>query len=310
MAKTEKQKPVNMMRSIKMPFNDAEGAQMGHQIAFISQEIEVIKEEAKAQADSFKQQITAKETQMKGLIRSMNLGFQMVQKSCEFKKNFDSGKREYWFEGNLVDEEPLTAHDHQLDLEEAEKSDMASKKDEATTTDSSTNEGPKNDEDLVPIELTEELKAQRDEFIKLGDQAMKKKKYKDGHTYYLAAQKIDASNAELAGKIERTESFLTLVNNAEELQKGGAKGTDKLPVHNENNPMHDSQTFKDVVLAVGNGDEFYKKKKFQDAEIEYLKAYNLNPEHEGLKEKLEETKLKVDRLIEANALPPREEWPK
>jgi tetratricopeptide (TPR) repeat protein len=319
MAKTEKQKPVNVMRSIKMPFNDAEGAQMGHQIAFISQEIDAIKEEAKSQADSFKQQITAKETQMKSFVRSMNLGFQMVQKSCEFKKNFETQKREYWFDGKLVDEEPLTAHDHQLELEEAEKSEMAGGKNEADTSastdDSSTSatgdlkDETQTNDDLEPIPLTEELITQRDEFIKLGDQAMKKKKYQDAHTYYKAAEKIDSSNTVIVKKVEGTENFLKLLKNAEEVQKGGGKGKEETPIHNENNPLESPEALKEYAQAIMAGDAAVKAKKYQEAEIQFVKAYNLKQTDE-LNAKLEEVKVKVDRLIEANVIAPREEWPK
>ncbi len=306
MAKTEKQKPINVMRSIKMPFNDAEGSQMGHQIAFMTQECDAIKEEAKSNADAFKQQVTAKETSIKALVRSMNLGYQMIQKSCEFKKNFESGKREYWFDGKIVDEEPLTAADHQIDLELAEKSEMAVKTNEVSETNEVSNEEiKKDDDDLKPVELTEELKNQRDEFIKLGDQAMKKKKYADGHKYYKAAQKIDPSNEELAGKIERTESFLKLIANAEEER---TKPKEEVPIHNENNPLHETQTLKDCMEFVCSGNEAFKKKKFQEAEIQYSKAFNLAPDNEEIKTKLAETKEKVDRLIDAKVIAPREEW--
>jgi hypothetical protein len=152
-----------------------------------------------------------------------------------------------------------------------------------------------------------EIKNQKDSHF--FNQAVKKKKYSEGHTYYKAAQKIDPSNEDLAGKIERTESFLKLVKNAEELQKGGGKGKEEKPIHNENNPLESPEALKEYAQAIVAGDAAVKVKKYQEAEIQFVKAYNLKQTDE-LNAKLEEVKAKVDRLIEANVIAPREEWSK
>lgn len=119
--KTEKAKKVEVMRSIKIHYTDAECQRMGKQIAYSLQEIGTIKSEAAQAASGFKQRITTSETQVKTLQDSINLGYQMVTKTCILIKNFDTQKREYWFDGQVVDEEPLTKDDYQTELNLAEE---------------------------------------------------------------------------------------------------------------------------------------------------------------------------------------------
>lgn len=302
MAKT-KEKPVQMIRTVKVPFTEAEGNSMGRKISYLMQEKDGIEEERKSINDGFKNQIAAKDTEINTLVRSMNLGFQMIQRNCEFVKNFETGKREYWFNGEIVDSEPLTAADHQVELDLAAKNENGEAVENVSATkapdEPKTDEKTKSDDDLTPVELTEELKSQVVEFMKLGDGTMKKKKYSEALTYYKAAQKIDPSNEDINGKVKRTEEFLEKIE-----QSDKNKGELGLPVTKE----ADEESTKQFVNALQQGDLAYTKKKYQDAEKHYQICFNLFPDKPGIKEKLDSAKEYVDKLITAGALDPRDKW--
>lgn len=308
MAKKEKEKPVQMIRTVKVPFTEAEGNSMGHKISFLMQEKEGIEEERKSINDGFKNQIQAKETEINTLVRSMNLGFQMIQRNCEFVKNFDSGKREYWFNGEIVDLEPLTAADHQVELDLAAKNENGEKPDEENTAtqelylQSQTPGEPdknKSDDDLTPVELTDDQKEQVIKFMELGDKDMKKKKYSDALTYYKAAQKMDPSNEEVNGKVQRIEEFLEKI-----AQSDKNKADLGIPVSKEKEP----EGLATFAHHLEHGDHAFSKKKFQDAEKHYQICFDLFPDKPGIKEKLDSAKEYVDKMITAGALEPRDKW--
>lgn len=312
MAKKEKEKPIQMIRTVKVPFTEAEGNSMGRKISYLMQEKDAIEEERKSINDGFKNQITAKETEINTLVRSMNLGFQMIQRNCEFVKNYETFKREYWFNGEIVDTEPFTAADHQMDLELAEKNNKDNEEPDSNTAtqdlylsanktepDKEGEGNTKPDDDLKPVELTDELKSQVAEFVKLGDGIMKKKKYSEALTYYKAAQKIDPSNEDINGKVKRTEEFLEKIE-----QSDKNKGELGLPVTKET----DEEATKKFVHALQQGDLAYTKKKYQDAEKNYQICFDLFPDKPGIKEKLDSAKEYVDKLITAGALDPRDKW--
>lgn len=113
-------KTAEVHRTIKEEYSDAEITKKARQLSKAMREREEIKADAKAEADKFKEQVTAKETEIDHLAKAIDNGFEMVSRPCKMTLNFDEGIREYWFGGKVVDTEPLTAKDHQLEIDEAE----------------------------------------------------------------------------------------------------------------------------------------------------------------------------------------------
>lgn len=228
-AEKEKPKPVEVMKSVKIYYSDQEITNMARQMSYAIQEKEILKSEAKEKADAFKNQITAKETQITNLSNSVNLGYQMIQKTCQLVKNFDRQKREYWFDGKIVEEENLTSSDYQTELEMVEQSNKveADRLGDMPTTEPGS-EKPKGTvyEVVVgagaggaggasqtikapePVVLTEDQQKEFDDYVEMGDGFYKKKKYFEALKLYQAASKLDPSHKIIADKALKTQNWI------------------------------------------------------------------------------------------------------
>lgn len=218
------QKPTEVMRAVKIYYSDQEITNMGRQMSYAIKEKEALKADAKATADSFKNQIAAKDTMVTTLSNSVNLGYQMIQKTCSRVRNFDRGMAEFWFDGKIVEEEALTSADYQSELdftenENKKESDRVDALDK--TKDSNTDEGGK----LIPLKeeangekpviLTEELQEQFDAFMKMGDDVYKLKKYDEAFKYYQAAAKVNPTDLKAADKVLKTQNWLDKIKEAD-----------------------------------------------------------------------------------------------
>lgn len=106
-------------REIEFHFTPEELQEKGRKLANALQDKAKIEAEKKANADEFKVKIDAKQTEVDVLTENITMGKETKTVTVEVIRNFESGKREYWYGGVKRDEEKLTAKDHQLDLEDA-----------------------------------------------------------------------------------------------------------------------------------------------------------------------------------------------
>jgi tetratricopeptide (TPR) repeat protein len=206
-----KRKAVDVNKEIREEYSDADVHRMAIKLVKTMKDKEMIKEEAKAAADSFKQDLANKDTQIEELSSCITNGYQYVTRKCEMIRNFDSGKREFWDEGKLVAEEDLTAKDHQLDLEDAEAANKA-EMDEATRVANEAKTAELNAQAAKEAEeealLSEEQKAQFDEFIKLGDADHKAKRYAEALVMYKAALNLKPNDKEANNKHLKVTNWL------------------------------------------------------------------------------------------------------
>ncbi len=206
-----KRKAVDVNKEIREEYSDADIHKMAIDLVKTMKDKEVIKEEAKAAADSFKQDLANKDTKIEELSSCITNGYQYVTRKCEMVRNFDSGKREFWYEGKLVAEEDLTAKDHQLDLEDAEAANKAeleaTTKAEAEKKTAELNEAAQKAAEEEAL-LSEEQKAQFDEFIRLGDADHKAKRYSEALVMYKAALNLKPNDKEANNKHLKVTNWL------------------------------------------------------------------------------------------------------
>lgn len=206
-----KRKAVDVNKEIREEYSDADIHKMAIDLVKTMKDKEVIKEEAKAAADSFKQDLANKDTKIEELSSCITNGYQYVTRKCEMVRNFDSGKREFWYEGKLVAEEDLTAKDHQLDLEDAEAANKAeleaTTKAEAEKKTAELNAAAQKAAEEEAL-LSEEQKAQFDEFIRLGDADHKAKRYSEALVMYKAALNLKPNDKEANNKHLKVTNWL------------------------------------------------------------------------------------------------------
>ena len=206
-----KRKAVEVNKEIREEYSDADIHRMAINLVKTMKDKEIIKEEAKAAADSFKQDLANKDTQIEELSSCITNGYQYVTRKCDMVRNFDTGKREFWYEGKLVAEEDLTAKDHQLDLEDAEAANKAEldafTKAEAEKKTAELNAAAQKAAEEEAL-LTEEQKAQFDEFIRLGDADHKAKRYAEALVMYKAALKLKPNDKEANNKHLKVTNWL------------------------------------------------------------------------------------------------------
>lgn len=109
-------------REIEFHFSDKEIQDKGIKLAKTLQEKHKIEEEKKAIADEFKMKIDAKQSEIDAITEQITNGFETRTVTVEVRRNFDTGMREYWYKDIKRGQEPLTAQDHQLELDMAEES--------------------------------------------------------------------------------------------------------------------------------------------------------------------------------------------
>jgi len=206
-----KRKAVEVNKEIREEYSDADIHRMAIELVKTMKDKEVIKEEAKAAADSFKQDLSNKDLKIEELSSCITNGYQFVTRKCEMVRNFDSGKREFFIEGKLVAEEELTAKDHQLDLLEAEEANKT-EMNEATKEANAKKTAELNAQATKAVEeealLSEEQKTQFDEFIRLGDADHKVQRYSEALVMYKAALNLKPNDKEANNKHLKVTNWL------------------------------------------------------------------------------------------------------
>lgn len=117
-------------REIDFLFTPDELQQQGKRLAIAFQDKCKIEEEKKQTNDVYKTKIDAKQTEIDVLIEQVTVGYERKTVTVEVIRNFESGMREYWYKGEKRGEEPLKAHDHQLDIDLAIDANLAEEKKE------------------------------------------------------------------------------------------------------------------------------------------------------------------------------------
>lgn len=206
-----KRKPVEVNKEIREEYSDQVIHKMAIDLVKTMKDKETIKETAKQAADSYKQELAQKDSVIEELSSCITNGYQYVTRKCEMIRNFDTGKREYYYEGKIVAEEDLTAKDHQLDLEDAEAANRSEfEANEKALAEKKTAEL---NEKAIKIEeeekqLSEEQKECFNEFIKLGDAEHKSKRYNEALEYYNSALSIKPNDKEANNKYLKVSNWI------------------------------------------------------------------------------------------------------
>jgi hypothetical protein len=106
------------LRTIRYQFSKDEQSANSGELAETCGQKKEIEDEKKAVMSSFKSKIDSHDARINLLSKWISTGYDYRSVECILKKNFKTGKREYYYQGVLVDEEPLKAEDHQLALAE------------------------------------------------------------------------------------------------------------------------------------------------------------------------------------------------
>jgi hypothetical protein len=125
--KKDKPKAEKVIKAIRIPYTDDETKQLGLQMCQAMDDIDDIENEMKADAAAHKQRIQAKETEIKSLKEDMKKGYKMEERECTVVKDYEGGTIQYWFDGELIQEDKMTADDYQTELNIV---DEANKKEE------------------------------------------------------------------------------------------------------------------------------------------------------------------------------------
>jgi hypothetical protein len=108
------EKPEKALKTIRYQFSNEEQAANSKELAETCGQKKEIEDEKKAVMSSFKSKIDSHDARINLLSKWISSGYDYRSVECILKKNFKTGKREYYYQGVLVEEEPLRAEDHQL----------------------------------------------------------------------------------------------------------------------------------------------------------------------------------------------------
>lgn len=209
-----------VMRKVKIEFAEDEKAHMGEKIANALKELDSIEEEKKSAVAEFAAEIKAKKAEISILKDNINLGYEYQNVDCELKKNFDSGYREYWLDGKIVDEEPIRPIDHQLTIvgEEPDVIDVDEEKEEESDENDVTDvdyEEPEKDKDEdqgeepPPVKLTKQQKARFRELTDAANLATKERRYDDAVNLYNDALAINPFDKKAIEKKTKLIPYIT-----------------------------------------------------------------------------------------------------
>lgn len=106
-------------REIEFHFTDKEIQDKGVKLAKCIKEKASIEDELKSIKADYTAKIGAKQTEIDTITEQISNGHEIRTVTVEVRRNFETGKREYWYKGEKRGEEPLTAKDHQMDIDDA-----------------------------------------------------------------------------------------------------------------------------------------------------------------------------------------------
>ena len=146
----------------------------------------------------------------------------MVQKDCKLIKNFETQRREYWYDGKIVETEALTERDYQLDLELAEEENKQEEeriaKEEAAKITAENNRkaelAAREEAELNP----EQINA-FEEHTKTGDDFHKAKNYDQAILYYKLALAIKPNDKAANNKVLKCQNWIDKLKAKNEIEE-------------------------------------------------------------------------------------------
>ncbi len=212
---TKRNQPVDVKKSIPIDFTDEELLKMSKQLGNALREIEELEADMKEKVSSYKNQILAHKTSVTTFKNQINLGYQMVQKDCKLIKNFETQRREYWYDGKIVETEALTERDYQLDLELAEEENKEEaariEKEEAAKKTAELNEKA-----ALALkeesELSDEQLKEFDLHISNGDIYHKQKRYAEALMCYQSACNLKPNDKAANNKVLKCQNWIDKLN--------------------------------------------------------------------------------------------------
>jgi len=98
-------------------------------LAAMTQVEELIDEKSEANA-TMNAKIKTIKSEVDSLHERLRRGYDVVEKEVRIVRNFEAGCREIYCDGKLIETEPLTAGDHQLDMADAMSTNAARNEDD------------------------------------------------------------------------------------------------------------------------------------------------------------------------------------
>lgn len=200
----KKETTVTVKRSIMMELSLEEVSKMAHQMADTMTEIKALEDELKAASTDFKDRIKGKEVEMNALKDQIQAGERSIILECDRVKNFEKGVIEFWHDGKIIEEETMTASDHQADLEfdENANAEEAKRIEEI--------ESPEKEEELQEeLKLTKQQKARFRELFNAAIVATKERRFDDAVDLFNDALEIKPNDEKSIERKNQLRPFLT-----------------------------------------------------------------------------------------------------
>lgn len=102
----------------KYVFSEDELKDKSKQLARAIQSRLELEDEKKTAVTEFKAKIEAKVSESNLISNHINNGYEYLFKTCEVVLNFETGRKQYFYEGVQVGEEPMTKDDYQKEIGE------------------------------------------------------------------------------------------------------------------------------------------------------------------------------------------------
>ena len=202
--------PKKVVRKVKVLFTEEEKIKMGESIAHELSLLDEIKERKKQVVAGLSQEVKDKETDISKLKDGINLGYEFKEKECELVKKFDTGMKEYWLDGEIIETEALTAMDHQLSIQEAEEAnrledERIAKETEAFEEKLIDAKGPLKDS---KPKINKKEKARFRELVASAETAFEEKRYQDAYNLYEDAILVNPFDETVSEKMESLKPFI------------------------------------------------------------------------------------------------------
>jgi hypothetical protein len=204
------QKPKTVFRKVKVLFTEEEKIKMGESIAHELSILDEIKGRKQQLVAELSQEVKDKEADISKLKDGINLGYEFKEKEVELIKNFESGFKEYWLDGEIIETEELTAMDHQLSIMEAEEANRL--EDERIAKETESFEA-KLIEDKGPLKdskpkINKKDKERFRELVASAELAFEEKRYQDAYNLYEDAILVNPFDNTVSEKMESLKPFI------------------------------------------------------------------------------------------------------
>lgn len=210
-ATTDEAGVVVVTRSVMRDISLEDISRLAHEMADTMTAKFNLEQELKNVSKEFKDRITAEETKLQALKDQIDAGQHKVKIECKVVKNFDRTMVEFWSiaDNELVDEQPMTAEDHQTDLEFAEQANA--EEDKRIEAEEQNSEGATEAETIAPV-LTKQEKERFRELFNAANTATKERRFDDAVALFDDALLIKPTDAKAIEKRKQLLPFLTAAN--------------------------------------------------------------------------------------------------